>query len=168
MGIRRKICWITLFLVGLMTILSPFPVIAQGDKIDLTLRLVPDIYYQKVTPDKDNIFYLEIKNTGNKAIANIRLYSDKPEKWTVEFKPERIDHLGVGSSQTININIKPVHTAIKGKYTITLIAEANETRKVSTFLRVETTTSIWIWVGVTIAALVVAGFVIIYLRFSRQ
>ncbi len=166
MRTNSKILWLILLMLGL-TIFSPPRLLAQ-EKIDLALRLV-DEYYPKVTPGKDNAFFLEIRNVSNKAITNIRLNSTKPEGWVVEFKPGSIDYLGPGSVQTIDINIKPASGAGKGKYTVTVMAEANETRKVMSIMTsVETGTTVWLWIGVAVAALVVAGFVIIFMRFGRQ
>ena len=163
------IYWLLLCVMGLMLILSPGTVLAQEEKIDLILRLIPDDYYKKVTPGEENILYLEIRNAGNKPITNIRLSSDEPEGWVVKFNPVSIDYLGANSFQTVDVNIEPASNAARDEYQVSLIAEASETRKViSTFFRVETATSIWLWVGVAVTALVVAGFIIIYLRFGRQ
>ena len=79
MGISRKIYWPSLFVVGLTAILSPFSIPAQAEKTDLTLRLVSDSYYNRVTAGREKTIFLEIGNTGNKAITNIRLYADLPE-----------------------------------------------------------------------------------------
>ncbi len=169
MRIAGKICWLLLYVMGLMLILSPGTVLAQEEKIDMTLRLISGDYYKKVTPGKENILYLEIYNAGNKPLTNIRLSSDEPEGWVVKFTPVSIDYLGAGSFQTVDVNIEPASNAAKDEYQVNIIAEANETRRViNAFLRVETATSIWLWVGITVAALVVAGFIIIYLRFGRQ
>jgi len=155
--------------MGLMLILPPGTVLAQGEKIDLILRLIPGDYYKKVTPGEENILYLEIRNAGSKPITNIRLSSDEPEGWVVEFKPMSVGYLGASSFQTVDVSIKPPSNAARGEYRINLIAEASGTRKIiSTILRVETTTSIWLWIGAAVAAVVVAGFIIIYLRFGRQ
>jgi len=168
MKIGWRIYWLPLFVVGLMAILSPCRILAQAEKIDLTLRLVSDSYYNRITAGKDKTLFLEIGNSGNKAITNIRLNADKPEGWIVEFKPERIDYLDPGSFQTADIIIKPSSNATKGDYVVTIIAEASETRRVtSIYVRVESA-SFWVWVGAGIAALVVAGFVIIFMRFGRQ
>jgi len=169
MRIGGKICWLLLCVIGLMLILPPGTVLAQEEKIDLTLRLIPGDYYKKVMPGEENILYLEIHNAGNKPITNIRLSSDEPEGWVVKFKPVSVDYLGASSLQTVDVSIKPASNAVKDEYQVNIIAEANETRRViSTFLRVETATSLWLWVGIAVAALVVAGFIIIYMRFGRQ
>lgn len=164
----RKSYWLLLFAV-LMTILSPYPLLAQEEKVDLTLTMAPGSYYREVTRGKDNTLFLEIRNTGNTAITNISLYSDKPKDWVVEFKPGSIDYLGASSSQTVDIIVNPAGNATRGEYTITLIAEAKETRRViTTSVRVETGTPFWLWVGSAVAVLVVAAFVIIFVRFGRE
>ena len=152
-----------------MLILSPGTVLAQEEKIDLTLRLIPGDYYKEVMPGEEHILYLEVHNTGNKPITNIRFSSDEPEGWIVRFKPLSIDYLGASSSQTIDVSIMPASNTEKGEYRLNLIAEADQTKKViSTFLRVETANSMWLWTGIVVAALVVAGFIVIYMRFGRQ
>ncbi len=169
MGISRKIYWSSLFVVGLTAILSPFSILAQAEKTDLTLRLVSDSYYNRITAGKDKTIFLEIGNAGNKAITNIRLYADLPEGWTIEFRPGLIDYLGPGSFQAVDIILRPAGNAAKGEYTVALIAEANETRRVtSIFVWVESASLLWVWVGAGVAALVIAGFILIFMRFGRQ
>jgi len=152
-----------------MLILSPGTVLAQDEKTELTLRLMPGDYNRSVTPGEDNTLYLEVHNTGNKSITNIEFSSDGPEGWDIDFEPASIGYLGNGSQQTVNVSIRPAANTYKGRYQFNLIAEANETRRVtSIYLRVETFMSTWLWMGIAVAALVIGGFVIIYLRFGRQ
>jgi uncharacterized membrane protein len=169
MRINRKIYWLPLLVVGLTAVLWPCSILAQAEKTDLTLIVVSDGYYNRITAGKDKTIFLEIGNTGNKAITNIRLYADLPEGWTVEFRPGLIDYLGPGSFQTVDILLRPADNAAKGEYAVALIAEANETRRVtSIYVRVESASLFWVWVGIGIAALVIAGFVFIFIRFGRQ
>jgi uncharacterized membrane protein len=169
MGISRKIYWLPILVVGLMAILSPGSILAQGENIDLTLRLGSDSYYSRITAGEDKTIFLEIENAGNEPITNIRLYADLPEGWAVEFSPGLIDYLGPGSVQAVDIILRPASNTAKGGYTVALIAEANETRKVtSIFVIVEYASLFWVWVGVGVAALVIAGFIFIFIRFGRQ
>ena len=169
MKIGRKICCLLLCVMVLTLIMSPVMVLAQEANIGLTLRLIPGDRYREVTPGEENILYLEIRNTGYKPITDIRLSSDGPEDWVIRFKPMSIDYLGARSFQTVDVNIKPASNAARGRYQVNLIAKTNETRKIiSASLRVETVNSLWLWVGVAVAALAVAGFVIVYRRFGRQ
>ncbi len=131
MKIGWIIYWLPIFLVGVMAILSPFRIMAQAEKIDLTLRLLSDSYYNRITAGKDRTLFLEIGNSGNKAITNIQLNADKPEGWSIQFRPERTDYLSPGSFQTVDIIITPSTSASRGEYVITLIAEASEVRRVT-------------------------------------
>ncbi len=144
-------------------------ILAQSDRVELTLRLLPGCYYIEIIPGENETLYLEIENSGNKAITNIRLFSDKPKGWIVDFKPESIDHLDAGSHQAIDVNVVADPDTDKGEYTLTLIAEADQTRTVTTtVLRVENAFSLWLWIGLGVGALVIAGFIILYRRFSRE
>jgi len=153
----------------LITALSPRPILAQEGKIGLNLSLVSGRYYNKVTAGKDNIFFLEIRNTGDKAITNIRLSSIKREGWVIDFKPSKIDYLGPGNFQTVDLNIRPPDRTAEGGYEVTLIAESNEIRKV---LGIQTTVEApkgyWLWIGGILLLVVVAGFIIVFLRFGRH
>ena len=97
MKIGWRIYWLPLLVVGLMAILSPCRILAQAEKIDLTLRLVSAGYYNRTTTGKHKTIFLKIVNTCNKAIANIRVNADKPEGWIVELGTESMDYLSPGS-----------------------------------------------------------------------
>ncbi|MFH0914310.1 MAG: NEW3 domain-containing protein [Chloroflexota bacterium] len=168
MKTNHKLCWLVLLIVGLVTVLLPGSALAQENRVDLALNLVSGRYPTEVKAGRDNSFYLEVRNTGNKTVTNIKLSSDNPEGWAVTIKPAQIDSLTSGSLQTVNINIKPDEKAAKEDYRIILIADASEIRKVEIiWLRVESA-SFWLWVGGIVAAVVVAGFVFIFLRFGRK
>ena len=154
----------------LMSLLSPYNLLfAQEDKVDLSLRLLPEYYYKEVVPGKNTTLFMEVRNNGNTIINDIRLSADKPEEWVVEIIPDSISYLSAGSSQTVDITIVPGSNIPNGEYTVTLLAEASETRMAtSTTLRVKSDSSFWIWIGMGVAVLVAAGFLIIFLRFGRQ
>lgn len=169
MRINWRVLSLLLMTVGLMILAFPSQMLAQGDRVELTLRLLPRYYYIEIIPGENKTLYLEIENSGNKAITNIRLFSDKPKGWIVDFKPESIGHLGAGNHQAIDVNVVAAPDIDKGEYTLTLIAEADQTRTVtSTVLLVENAFSVWQWVGLGMGALVIAGFAILYRRFGRE
>jgi len=169
MRINRKIYWLPLLAVGLTAVLSPCSILAQAEKTVLTLIVVSDGYYNRITAGQEKTIFLEIGNNGNTELTNIRLSADSPKGWTAEFSPELIDNLAPGNFQTVDILLRPADNAAKGEYTVALIAEANETRRVtSIYVRVESASLFWVWVGIGIAALVIAGFVFIFIRFGRQ
>lgn len=147
---------------------APAPILAPGEKISLDLSLVGS-YKNRVTAGENATFFLEIRNSGNKMITNIRLSSIQPEGWVVDFKPSTIDSLSPENYQTLELNIKPGDKAAEGSYTVTLIADASETRRVlDIWLTVEAPEDYWLWIGGIILLLVVAGFIIVYLRFGRK
>jgi uncharacterized membrane protein len=167
---RTKTRFLLLFLliVCMSAILLTRPISAQEEKVDLTLQLVPGWYRYEATAGEENLFFLEVRNTGSKAITNIRLSSDKPEGWIVEFEPARIDYLSPGSLQTVDVNIKPAGKTTKGDYRVTLIAEANEIRKVESIWVEVKAASFWLWIGVGITLVLVAGFIIIFMRLNKR
>ncbi len=166
----KKVLWLFLLIAGLLAYLgSPAVLLAQEAKVDLSLRILPGYYYKEVIPGEDNALFMEVRNNGDKEITNIRFDSDKPEGWVVDFEPGSIDYLGAGSSQTIDVKVIPGRDTNRGEYNLTFIAEANETRTAtSTMLRVENGSSFWLWIGLGMAAFVIAGFIVIFLRFGKQ
>jgi uncharacterized membrane protein len=155
--------------VGLIAILSPGYILAQGVKTGLDLRLVSGGYNDEVNPGEDNIFFMEIANNSTDTITNIGFSADSPKGWVVEFTPETIDFINADNYQTVDVNIKPPQNTSKGRYTVTVIADSVETRRVmSIFVRVENGISVWAWVGAIVAAVVITGFVIIFRRFGRE
>jgi len=166
----KKILWLFLLIAGLLACLgSPSTLLAQEAKVDLYLSMFPEYYYKEVIPGEDTTLFMEIRNNGDEDITGIRFNSNQPEGWVVDFEPAGIDYLGAGSSQTIDIRVIPAKRTGRGDYNLTFIAEANETRTAtSTMLRVEEGSPFWLWVGLGITALAIAGFVVIFLRFGKQ
>ena len=147
----------------------PKPIPAQGEKIDLSLSLVSGGYPDRVTAGENVTFFLEIRNTGNKTITNIRLSSIEPEGWTTDFNPSTIGSLSPENFQTLELNIRTGDKAAEGGYKVTLIADANEIRRVlDIWLTVEAPKDYWLWIGGIILLLVVAGFIVVYRRFGRE
>lgn len=169
MRINWKFLSLLLMVVGLIIVALPGQILAQDNKVELTLRLLPGYYYSEVTPGESKTLYLEIENSGDKAITNIELFSDKPKGWTVDFEPEHIDYLAADSHQSIDVHVVAGTDTVKDDYTLTLIAEADQTRAVtSTVLRVENAFSPWRWIGLGVGVLVIVLFVVLYRRFGRE
>ena len=168
MRISRKICWVPLLVVGLTAVLSPCSILAQAEKTDLTLYIVYD-GYRELTAGEERTMFLEVGNSGTRELKNIRLSADSPEGWTVEFSPALIDSLAPGSFQTVDVLLKTADDAAEGDYNIAVIGQANETRRMpSIYVRVESASLFWVWIGIGIAALLIAGFVVIFMRFGRE
>ncbi len=165
---HRKMYWLLLLAVGLAALLWPCSMLAQAEKTDMTLNIVYDGFSSLKAGETRTVF-LEVGNSGNRELTDIRLTSDSPEGWTVAFNPQVIDKLAAGSYQTVDITLKPADNEAKGDYNIAVIAQANEMRRVtSIYVRVESSSLFWVWVGAGVAALLIAGFVFIFIKFGRE
>ena len=169
MGLNRKISLLFVLAVSLINFLvSPVWLLAQVDKTDLSLRLIPGDYYSGIEPGKKKTVFIEVRNNSSRTLKHIQFDADKPKGWSVAFRPDSLEMLVSGSSTTVDAEIVPASTAGRGDFTIAFIAEADETRTAtSLFLRVEGGSPFWIWVGAGIAVLVVTGFIIVFLRSGR-
>ena len=163
-----RLYWL-LVLAALIVILFPASTLAQTEKKDLVIRFSPGSYPYEVRVGKDNIFYLEVENTGNVVISNIRLSVDKPEGWTVQVTPMTLASLGPGAMQTADANVRPASAASKRDYQLAIVAEGDGIRRVMTvYVRVRDSNSMWLWIGIGLGVVVIAGFVFIFLRMGRQ
>lgn len=135
------------------------------------LGLVPaeERYNTSATVGKDNYFSLEVLNIGTAAIDNVTFSSSKPEGWTIDFSPDKVDSLAAGNTQTVDVNIKPSPRTIAGDYLVTLRASGKQTSASGIDIRVTVETpSIWGWVGVGIIVVVIGGIIVVFMRFSRR
>jgi uncharacterized membrane protein len=136
-----------------------------------SLDLVPGPrFHREVTAGQDNILiFITARNTGSGELTNIRFSADKPHDLIVEFQPDEIDRLAPGSFQEIQVNIKPPASMADRYHNVKVIAQASQIRLITTIVgvRVEESKWLWGWVGGGIVLLVIAGFVIIFLRLGR-
>ena len=166
---KRKLICVFLLLILAVAFIAPGVSLAQVEKTSLDLRLLPGYYYSDIAPGEMRTLYLQVVNIGETAVTGITLRADKPEGWSVIIKPDTIVNIGAGNSYPVDINVIPPDRARKGEYTLVIIAEATETRAVtSTILRIDSGASFWLWIGLGITVLVVAGFIYVYRRFGRN
>jgi uncharacterized membrane protein len=170
MGIGRKIYWIPLLLVGLTALLWPCSILAQVEKMPyLSLNIVGDDYYNVITAGQEKTIFLEVGNNGSRELTNIRLSAEAPKDLTVEFSPEVIENLEPGNSQVVDVVLRPASDATKREYTVALLAQSNETSQLADIrVKVQSSSLFWVWVGAGIGALLIAGFVFIFMRFGRE
>ncbi|MFC1916157.1 NEW3 domain-containing protein [Chloroflexota bacterium] len=138
-------------------------------RYDLIVLPAGERYNTTATAGRDNNFSLQLGNLGTDTIDNINFSSDKPEGWTIDFKPEKVDSLKAIDSQTVDINIKPPPETIAGDYVITVRASGAQATSPPLEIRVTVETpTVWGWVGVGIVVIVIVGLVVIFMRFSRR
>ena len=110
-----------------------------------------------------------VGNAGTAPIRNLAFVTKKPsDKWTVEFKPDKIDALNPGEVREIKMEILAPDRTIAGDYLLTLTANAAEATKSSEFRVTVSTPTIWGWIGFGIVGLVVLGLAIVFFRLGRR
>jgi uncharacterized membrane protein len=110
-----------------------------------------------------------VGNAGTAPIRNLSFISKKPnDKWTVEFRPDKIDALNSGEVREIKMEILAPDRTIAGDYLLTLTANAPEVNKSVDFRVTVSTPTIWGWVGFGIVALVVLGLAVVFFRLGRR
>jgi len=150
------------------------PNVAGRTELSLSLLDGRNNYYynysdNEIKAGEDQKFFLEVRNTGTELITGIKLSSEAPTGWTIEIKPAEINSLGAGSAQRVDVNIRPVGKATKERQEVAFIAQAIEIQNVkSSFFITVKPAQVWIWVWIAVGAAVVAGFVLIFLKFARQ
>ena len=155
---------------------------ASGDvvgKIDLTAKITAkyavnvtpytQVYNTTASAGRDNIYSLVITNIGTAAIDNITFSSEKPEGWEITYKPDKLDLLNTLDQNTVDVDIKPPPKTVAGDYMITLHVSSTQVTADPVKVRVTVETpSIWGWVGVFIIVIVVAGLIVVFMRFGRR
>lgn len=138
-------------------------------RYNLTLLPASERYNTTATAGKDNFFSIELANVSTAAVDKVNFSSTKPEGWTIEFKPDKVDSIAALDTSTVEVNIKPPPETIAGDYVITLQASSTQTvaPQIQVRVTVETPT-IWGWVGVAIIFVVIVGLVFVFMRFSRR
>jgi len=110
-----------------------------------------------------------VGNAGTAPIRNLSFITKKPnDKWTVEFKPDKIDALNAGEVREIKMEILAPDRTIAGDYLLTLTANAPEVNKSVEFRVTVSTPTVWGWVGFGIVALVVIGLAVVFFRLGRR
>jgi len=110
-----------------------------------------------------------VGNAGTAPIRNLNFVTKKPsDKWTVEFKPDKIDSLGPGEVRQIKMEITAPDRAVAGDYLLTLTANSPEVNKSVEFRVTVSTPTVWAWVGFGVVALVVLGLAVVFFRLGRR
>ena len=110
-----------------------------------------------------------VGNAGTAAIRNLAFITKKPnDKWTVEFRPDKIGALDPGQVQEIKMDILAPDRTIAGDYLLTLTANSPEVNKSVEFRVTVSTPTIWGWVGFAIVGLVVIGLAVVFFRLGRR
>jgi uncharacterized membrane protein len=98
-----------------------------------------------------------VKNTGTAANHDIKFLSFKPENWTVEFSPEKIEVIEPGELKQVELTITPYDDALVGDYSISVNVEGEKASKVIEFRTTVKASGVWGWIGIGIIVAVIVG-----------
>jgi len=110
-----------------------------------------------------------VGNAGTAPIRNLSFVTKKPsDKWSVEFKPDKIDVIEPGQVREIKMEVLAPDRTIAGDYLLTITANSPEVTKSVEFRVTVSTPTIWGWIGFGIVGLVVLGLAIVFFRLGRR
>jgi uncharacterized membrane protein len=135
---------------------------------DLKLGTATGTLNTSVTAGKRTPIDFLVGNGGTAPIKNLSFVTKKPDKWTVEFKPDKIDALNAGEVREIKMEILAPQRTIAGDYLLTLNAESPDSNKSVEFRVMVSTPTLWGWVGAGIVGIVILGLAVVFVRLGRR
>lgn len=122
----------------------------------------------EATAGRENHIAASVMNTGTAIIERIDIVGGRPEYWTLEFYPDKIENLEPGFAQEVDILIIPTKETIAGDYMLNMRAVSDRYRAEFDFRVTVLTPTIWGWVGVLIVLAVIAGVAVMFRRLGRR
>ena len=136
---------------------------------DLKMASLAGTLNASVTAGKKAPVDFVVGNAGTAPVRNLSFITKKPgDKWTVDFKPDKIDALNPGEVREIKMEILAPDRTIAGDYLLSVTANSPETNKSVEFRVTVSTPTIWGWIGFAIVAVVVLGLAIVFFRLGRR
>jgi uncharacterized membrane protein len=136
---------------------------------DLKMGTLAGTLNTSVTAGKIAPVDFVVANAGTAPIRNLAFITKKPsDKWTIEFKPDKLDALNPGEVREIKMEILAPDRTIAGDYLLNLTANSPEVNRSVEFRVTVSTPTVWGWVGFGIVALVVLGLAIVFFRLGRR
>jgi uncharacterized membrane protein len=137
---------------------------------DLRIGTRADTLNTTLTAGTKTAVDILVGNAGTAPIRNLTLLtSKKPEKWTVDFRPEKIDAVNPGEVREIKVEILAPARTIAGDYLLSFTPNSPDaTGKPVDFRVTVSTPTLWNWVGFGIVGLVVLGLAVVFFRLGRR
>jgi uncharacterized membrane protein len=117
--------------------------------------------------EKSEVVFLVV-NVGTAPLRNLSFISTKPENWTIEFKPDKIDSLEVDDVREIKTEILAPKRTIAGDYLLRVTSNSPDVNESIDFRVTVATTTLWGWIGFLIVFLVVLGLGAVFIRLGRR
>ncbi|MBI4526017.1 MAG: hypothetical protein HY695_19645 [Deltaproteobacteria bacterium] len=137
---------------------------------DLRIGTRAETLNTSLTAGKRTPVEILVGNAGTAPVRNLTFVaSKKPEKWTVEFKPDKVDVINPGEVREIKIELLAPPRTIAGDYLISFTPNSPDTAAKPVEFRVTVSTpTLWGWLGVGIVAAVVLGLGVVFVRLGRR
>lgn len=153
--------------VGAHSLASQFHIQITGTH-KLSVATPNGLLDAKVSAGKPGSVAVVVQNTGTGNLQNVSLVGSAPPNWNVTFSPSKISTLGAGQAEQVTANIQPPGDAIPGDYGVTVTASTPGTSD-NVNLNVQVSqTSIWGWVGLGIAVVVIGGLFGLFFKLGRR
>jgi uncharacterized membrane protein len=109
-----------------------------------------------------------VKNSGSAPLEDVRFISVKPENWTADFKPEKLETLPPGEVKQIEMTITPAAQALVGDYSVNAMVQSQKITKNLEFRVSTKASSAWGWLGIGIIVCVLLGLVSLFVYVGRR
>jgi len=138
-------------------------------RYDFTMLTATGRLNTEATAGEDNHLSIMLINRGSVAIEDITFTSSKPEGWDVTYEPDRIESIGAGLAQEVDVIITPPSKTIAGDYSVILRSSCEPELSDSVELRVTVLApTVWGWVGIIIVVVVIAGLAVLFRYLGRR
>jgi len=135
---------------------------------DLRVGTSTGLLNTSITAGKKSQVVFRVGNAGTAPLRNLSFLSTKPENWTVEFKPDKIDSLEVDEVREVKAEILAPKRTIAGDYLLTVTSNSPDVNEAIDFRVTVATTTLWGWIGFLIVFLVVLGLGAVFVRLGRR
>jgi uncharacterized membrane protein len=143
--------------------------VALKGTYDLKIGTASGTLNTSVTAGKRTPIDFLVGNAGSAPIRNLSFLTKKPnDKWTVDFKPDKIELLNPGEVREIKMEILAPDRTIAGDYVLSLSPTSPEINKSVEFRVTVSTPTLWGWVGAGIVAAVALGLGVVFVRLGRR
>ena len=119
-------------------------------------------------PGQVSRFSFFVKNTGSAVNRNIAFDAFKPENWTVEFKPDKIESLQPGDLKQVEMSVKPNAQALVGDYSVGVSITGEKADKTLEMRVTVKSSAAWSWIGIAIILFVIAGLCGLFIWLGRR
>ncbi len=121
-----------------------------------------------LTAGKENYLSVEVTNIGTVTLDRIVIVGAEPEQWVVKFNPVYVINLAPGSSEKVDILIKPPKETIAGDYALDIMGVSSRYSIQFELRGSVLTPAIWRLVGILIVLATLAGVVMMYRQLARR